>query len=144
MKKLKINMFLFVALGVLTMLNAQEQIKDQKSTSINSTNLTLKSNKPEDRIGTVVKVNSSKETINVSEKTAQKVTFDGIDYYVIEGIWHIKFKNRYVLRQAPKGARLRFIPKGGKIVTMGGRKYYKSNNVFYKKIKGGFYEVVRP
>ena len=133
-----------IAFSAFTIVGAQEKIKDQKSTSINSTSLTLKSNKPEDRIGTITKVNSTKKTINISEKTAQKVTFEGIDYYVIEGIWHTKFKNRYVLHKAPKGARLHFIPKGGKTVTMGGRKYYKYNNVFYKKIKGGFYEVVRP
>ena len=85
-----------------------------------------------------------KETINKSEKKVSEITHDGINYYVINGIWHIKFKNKLVLRRAPKGAKITFLPKDGKMVTMGGKKYYKSNGVFYKKLKGSIYEVARP
>ncbi|MCF6348130.1 MAG: hypothetical protein L3J20_07515 [Flavobacteriaceae bacterium] len=87
---------------------------------------------------------TEKATINKSEKKVSEITYDGINYYVINGIWHIKFKNKLVLRQAPKGARITFLPKDGKMVTMGGKKYYKSNGVFYKKLKESIYEVARP
>ena len=54
-------------------------------------------------------------------------------------------KNKYVLRQAPKGAKIKFLPQGGKPVIMGGVKYYKCKGVFYKKNKtDDLYEVARP
>ncbi len=95
---------------------------------------------------TVVKEvdSTEKATINKSEEKVKEITYDGISYYVVNGIWHTKFKNKLVLRQAPKGARISFLPKNGKMVTMGGKKYYKSNGVFYKKIKSSLYEVSSP
>ncbi len=87
---------------------------------------------------------TEKATINKSEKEISEITHDGINYYVINGIWYIKFKNKLVLRQAPKGAKITFLPENGKMVTMGGKKYYKSNGVFYKQLKDSMYEVIRP
>ena len=87
---------------------------------------------------------TEKATINKSEKEISEIKHDGINYYVINGIWYIKFKNKLVLRRAPKGAKITFLPKDGKMVTMGGKKYYKSNGIFYKKLKGSMYEVTSP
>ena len=64
--------------------------------------------------------------------------------YIIDGIWYSKFKKRYVLKQAPKGAIINFTPKDGKMVIMGGKKYYKCKGVFYKKTKDSLYEVTSP
>ncbi len=97
------------------------------------------------QISVIEEIDSTeKATINKSEKKVQEITYDGMSYYVIDGIWHIKFKNKLILRQAPKGAQISFLPKNGKMVVMGGKKYYKSNDVFYKKIKNNLYEVTRP
>lgn len=88
---------------------------------------------------------NEKETIIATKKKEAKIVkHDGITFYVIDGLWHTKMKNKYVLRAAPKGARLDFIPTGGKLVQMGGKKYYKCKGVFYIKTKDGNYEVSRP
>ena len=85
-----------------------------------------------------------KKTIKVTEKQEKLVVHEGITYYVIDGMWHTKMKNRYVLKPAPEGAQTDFIPDGGKLVTLAGKKYYKCRGVFYKKIKNGLYEIERP
>ena len=89
-------------------------------------------------------VDDRKKTIKVTEKKEKIVKHDGVTYYVIDGMWHTKMKNRYVLKTAPKGAKTNFIPDGGKIVTLAGKKYYKCRGVFYKKLPGGLYEIERP
>jgi len=87
---------------------------------------------------------TKKATINSSEKQPEKITHKNVDYYIIDGVWYAKIKKRFVLRTAPKGAKLKNLPKGGENVVMGGVKYYKYHGVFYKKAKGGGYEVARP
>ncbi|MBJ2175466.1 hypothetical protein JBL43_14535 [Aureibaculum sp. A20] len=87
---------------------------------------------------------TNKETINSSDKQPEKIVYKNIDYYIIDGVWYAKIKKRFVLRTAPKGAKLKNLPKGGENVVMAGVKYYKLNGVFYKKSKGGGYEVARP
>jgi len=127
MKKLKLSIFLLLTLTTFSVVNAQEKVNNEGDRVINEKSKS-----------------SSKQTINISDKKPQKISYDGLDYYIIEGIWHIKFKNKLILRQAPKGAKISFLPKNGKTVVMGGKKYYKSNGVFYKTAKGGLYEVTRP
>ena len=85
-----------------------------------------------------------KATINNSEKVTKEITHDGIKYYVVDGMWHTKLKNRLVFRQPPKGLKIDFLPKDGKSVVMGGKKYYKCKGIFYRKIKKNLYEVARP
>lgn len=85
-----------------------------------------------------------KKTIKVTEKKEKKVVHEGITYYVIDGMWHTKMKKRYILKSAPDGAKTDFIPEGGKLVTLAGKKYYKCRGVFYKKLKDGLYEIERP
>lgn len=85
-----------------------------------------------------------KKTIKVTEKKERKVVHKNITYYVIDGMWHTKMKNRYILKTAPEGAKTDFIPEGGKLVTLAGKKYYKCRGVFYKKLKNGIYEIERP
>ena len=86
---------------------------------------------------------AKKATINTTEKDIQVVIHQDIKYYIIDGIWHTKMKNRYVLRSAPKGAKIDFKPADGKYVTMHGKKYYKCKGIFYKEHKDSIYEVVR-
>ncbi|HHC78515.1 MAG TPA: hypothetical protein ENK46_01440 [Flavobacteriia bacterium] len=123
MKKRIIAAMAFFGITVFNTVMAQETVKNENP---------------------VKKLVSTKGTINSSHKKALKVNYKGVEYYIIDGIWHTKFKNKLILKQPPKGARLTFVPEGGEMVTMGGKKYYKSNGIFYKKIKGGFYEVARP
>ncbi len=135
MKKLKLSLLVIFTVTAFTMINSQEKVTSQEAL-LAGTTLDTELIRSKD--------STKKNTINSSDKKAQKINFKGINYYVIDGLWHTKFKNKFILKQAPKGAKLNFIPKGGKLVTMGGKKYYKSNGVFYKKVKGGFYEVARP
>lgn len=136
MKKLKISLLVLFSIGTFTMVSSQEKVTSQEELLARTTSDTELIRSKKD--------STKKNTINSSDRKAQKVNFSGIDYYVIDGLWHTKFKNKFVLKQAPKGARLFFIPKGGKLVTMGGKNYYKKNGVFYKKVKDDFYEVARP
>ena len=93
-------------------------------------------------LGLAITQAQEKETIKHTEKQETITEHDGITYYVIDGLWHTKMKNKYVLKTAPKGAKLKFLPKNGKLVTMAGKKYYKYRGVFYKK-GNDYYEVVR-
>ncbi len=85
------------------------------------------------------------ETIRTSDKKKEivEIEYKGIMYYVFNGTWHTKMKNRYVLRNAPKGAKISFKPAGGTYVTMHGKKYYRCKGIFYKEHKDSIYEVVR-
>jgi len=97
-------------------------------------------------ISTAVNAQETKEkkpTINSSKKESNKIVHKGVDYYIIDGMWYAKFKKRYVFKTAPKGAKVPFKPGKGVMVTMGGKKYFKCNGIFYKKLKPDLYEVVR-
>lgn len=118
MKKLKLSLLLLLGIGVLNMAYAQEKENPGKV--------------------------EPKSTINATDKTPKKIVHENIDYYVIDGIWYGKFKNKYVLRQAPEGAILDFLPKNGEAVTLTGKQYYKCKGVFYAKTQDGKYEVARP
>jgi len=87
--------------------------------------------------------NSKSKTIRSSENEIKEVVHNGITYYIFNSTWHTKMKNRYVLRNAPKGAKLDFKPEGGTYVTMHGKKYYKCKGIFYKEYKDSIFEVVR-
>jgi len=124
MRKLKLGLMLIFMFTAFNITNAQDTTENKVSAQ---------------------KINSAKSTINSSEKEAKNIKFDDIDYYVIEGMWYTKLKNKYVLREAPKGAKIDFLPQGGKPVVMGGVRYYKCKGVFYKKNKtDDLYEVARP
>ncbi len=88
---------------------------------------------------------TSTKTIRTDEAKNKifEIEYKGIMYYVFNGTWHTKMKNRYVLKNAPKGAKISFKPEGGKYVTMHGKKYYRCKGIFYKEHKDSIYEVVR-
>jgi len=88
---------------------------------------------------------TSTETIrtDANKKKIVEIEHKGVIYYVFNGTWHTKMKNRYVLKNAPKGAKISFKPEGGKYVTMHGKKYYRCKGIFYKELKDSIYEVVR-
>ena len=143
MKFLKTSLFILFAFVAFNNLNAQEKIENMENHTPKE-DMTLAEKNAKEAKSDPNKDNG-KGTINSSDKKSQKVKYDGIEYYVIDGIWYTKFKSKYVLRQAPKGAKTYFIPAGGKMVTMGGVNYYKCKGVFYKKTnKSGVYEIVRP
>ena len=86
---------------------------------------------------------TSTKTIGTAKKEIKELVHKGVTYYIFNGTWHTKMKNRYVLRNAPKGAQIDFKPEGGEYVKMHGKKYYHCKGIFYKEIKDGLYEVVR-
>lgn len=83
------------------------------------------------------------KTIRTDKEEIKLIEHNGVTYYIINSTWHTKMKNRYVLRNAPKGARIDFKPKGGEYIIMGGKKYYKCKGIFYKQHKDSIFEVVR-
>jgi len=83
------------------------------------------------------------KTIHTDNEEIKLVEHNGIKYYIFNSTWHTKMKNRYVLRNAPKGAKIDFKPEGGEFITMGGKKYYKCKGIFYKQHKDSIFEVVR-
>ena len=83
------------------------------------------------------------KTIQTDDETIKLVEYKGVTYYIFNSTWHTKMKNRYVLRNAPKGAKIDFKPEGGEFIIMGGKKYYKCKGIFYKQNKDSIYEVVR-
>ncbi len=85
----------------------------------------------------------STKTIDTSSKEIKEIQHKGINYYVFNGTWHTKMKNRFVLRNPPKGAKITFRPEGGEYVTMHGKRYYRCKGIFYKELKDNSYEVVR-
>lgn len=145
MSKLKFNTILFFTLASICVVRGQEKIENQTaSLKQSNTKIAFKNNKGEDRIHDSKITDSSKTTINTTAKQIHHIKFDGINYYIIDGIWYTKFKNKLTLRRAPKGANIPFLPKNSKIEIMGGIKYYKANGVFYKRINNNLYEVARP
>jgi len=120
MKKIKFSLLIIVILTAFNVSNAQNNDIEKK-------------------------INETKKTINTTDKEAKRIKFKDVEYYIIEGIWYIKIENKYVLRQAPKGAKIDFLPKGGEPVVMGGIRYYKCKGIFYKKNRNDdLYEVARP
>jgi hypothetical protein len=139
------NLVLLIIFMMFSIIHAQDTIKGQETLRpLQKPNASL----PENKIDKSKPIKSQyvvKSTINSSDKKIKKINFDGINYFIIDGVWYTRFKNKYVLKQAPKGARLSFIPKGGKMVTMGGVNYYKCKGIFYKKSSSpGIYVVARP
>lgn len=115
MKKMKIVFVLFIALSAFNTIQAQTSTKKK-----------------------------AKETIIVTDKQQKKVTHNSVTYYIFDGMWHTKLKNKYVLRTAPKGAITNFLPAEGEHVKIAGKKYYKCKGVFYKTLGNNRYQVAKP
>lgn len=115
MKKIKIVLVLFIALSTFNTIQAQTSTKKK-----------------------------AKETIIVTDKHKKVVTHNSITYYIFDGMWHTKLKNKYVLRTAPKGAITNFLPTGGEQIKIAGKKYYKCKGVFYKTLGNNRYQVAKP
>ena len=116
MKRLMLSLVMIAVFTVSNSMNAQKVVSENKTTT---------------------------KTIRSSEKEINEIVHSGITYYIFNGTWHTKMKNRYVLKNAPKGAKINFKPEGGESVTMHGKKYYKCKGIFYKQNKDSLYEVVR-
>lgn len=93
---------------------------------------------------------------NESEKGAKKVKvrkdrdhkimiqYNHVNYVIIEGNWfEEKGENRKKVT-APIGAKIQQLPKNGEFISQSGNDYYLCKGVYYKKLKGGIYEVANP
>ncbi|MGI9547488.1 MAG: DUF6515 family protein [Flavobacteriaceae bacterium] len=89
-----------------------------------------------------VKVYPRNGTIVAKVYKPRIVVHKGINFYYAKGIWYKPYGRKYVVCRAPIGLRIRFVPKGYKIVRVNGKKYYHSNGIYYVK-KRGYYTVVR-
>ncbi len=62
----------------------------------------------------------------------RRVVFRGSPYYVFEGQWYRKIGGRFLLVDAPYGARVRSIGRDAKISVVNGDKYFIYDGVYYK------------
>lgn len=70
------------------------------------------------------------------------VVHKGANFYYANGIWYKAYGRKYVVCRAPIGVRIKYIPRGYKVVRVNGIRYYTYNGIWYTK-KRGFYTVVR-
>ena len=61
----------------------------------------------------------------------------GIRYHFAGGIWYKPHGRKYVVCRAPRGVRVKVLPKGHSLVVVKGRKLYLYNGVLYKKKSRG-------
>ena len=66
----------------------------------------------------------------------------GVNFYYAKGVWYKARGRKYIVSRAPIGVRVRYIPRGYRIVRVNGIKYYTYNGIWYTK-KRGYYTVVR-
>lgn len=89
----------------------------------------------------VVKVYPRHGTVVTKVYHPRVVHHQGVRYHFSNGIWYRPMGPRFVVTAAPVGIKVRFLPRGYRIVRINGRKYYRYNGVIYKR-SGRFYKVV--
>lgn len=65
----------------------------------------------------------------------------GIRYHFAGGIWYKPHGRKYVVCRAPRGVRVKVLPRGHRLVVVKGRKLYHYNGVWYKKRSRGYVVV---
>jgi len=108
MKNLKLPFLILVFLGGMLMANAQRAVV-----------------KVYPKHGTVV-AKISKPRIVVHKRT---------NFYVADGVWYKARGKKYVVCAAPRGVKVRTLPRGNKVVVVNGRKLYKYKGIYYKRSK---------
>jgi hypothetical protein len=63
-------------------------------------------------------------------------------YWFAEGVWYAPSGGRYVVTRPPNGLVVSGLPAFATILTIGAVTYYYANNVYYRPLATGQYEVV--
>ena len=70
------------------------------------------------------------------------VVHNGANFYFANGVWYRPHGRKYIVCKAPIGLRVRYLPKGYRVVRINGKKYYRYNGIYYTK-KRGYFTVIR-
>lgn len=101
-------------------------------------------------LGTILSVSAQRTVVRIYPKhgtVVTKVTKPRIvahkktNFYFADGVWYKARGKKYVVCAAPRGIKVRTLPRGRKMVMVNGRKLYKYRGVWYKKT-GRHYMVV--
>lgn len=89
----------------------------------------------------VVRVYPKHGTVVTTLRSPKRIVHNNIRYHVADGVWYKARGNRFVVCAAPRGIRVRTLPRGYAVVKVNGRKLYKYKGIWYKK-SGRNYIVV--
>lgn len=89
----------------------------------------------------VVRVYPNHGTVVTKVHQPKLVVHKKSNYYFADGVWYKARGRNYVVVRAPKGIKLRTLPRGNKVVVLNGRKLYKYKGIWYKKSGRGYIVV---
>ena len=81
----------------------------------------------------VVRVYPKHGTVVTTLRSPKLIVHNNVRYHLAEGVWYRARGKRFVVCAAPRGIRVRTLPRGYAGVTVNGRKLYKYKGVWYKK-----------
>ncbi|MER3318918.1 MAG: DUF6515 family protein [Allomuricauda sp.] len=90
---------------------------------------------------TVVRVYPKHGTIVRTIANPRVVVHKKTNYYYADGVWYKARGKRYIVTAAPRGIKVRALPRGSKVVYRNGRRLHQYRGVWYKK-RGRHYVVV--
>nr|WP_297785783.1 DUF6515 family protein [uncultured Allomuricauda sp.] len=90
---------------------------------------------------TVVRVYPKHGTIVKTVSNPRVIVHKRTNYYYADGVWYKAHGKRYVVTAAPRGIKIRTLPRGSKVVYRNGRRLYQYRGVWYKR-RGRHYVVV--
>ncbi|MEC8831220.1 MAG: DUF6515 family protein [Bacteroidota bacterium] len=90
---------------------------------------------------TVVRVYPKHGTIVRTVTNPRVIVHKRTNFYYADGVWYTIRGKDYVVIGAPKGIKLRTLPRGSKVFYRNGRRLYQYRGVWYKR-RGRHYVVV--
>ncbi|MBO0329492.1 DUF6515 family protein [[Muricauda] lutisoli] len=90
---------------------------------------------------TVVKVYPKHGTVVRTVSKPRVIVHKRTNYYLADGIWYKAHGKKYVVTAAPRGVKIRTLPKGSKVFYRNGRRLYRYRGIWYKR-RGRHYVVV--
>ena len=64
--------------------------------------------------------------------TAAHLVVEGVKYWLSDGVYYRKKGERYIVVEAPKGAKMRHLPNGAVLVKRNGKQYFRHAGVYYR------------
>ena len=89
----------------------------------------------------VVRVYPKHGTVVTTLRSPKLIVHNNVRYHLADGVWYKARGKRFVVCAAPRGIRVRTLPRGYAVVKVNGRKLYKYKGVWYKK-SGRKYKVI--
>ncbi|MDC6352285.1 hypothetical protein PP178_12045 [Zeaxanthinibacter sp. PT1] len=84
----------------------------------------------------VVKVYPKHGVVVTKIHKPKLVRHQGKAFHFSRGVWYAKHNRGFVVVAAPKGIRIKRLPRGYTKVVVNGHKFYRFNNVLYKRHRG--------